>query len=610
MLQKASEKGPEKRMRRADCRSQCTRTALVAALAAGSLVLSEKTTRAQQQTFHLDRLEIPGAPQDGLVLFRPVTDPSPIVYAQLALGLSIDPLRTSDITNVPTVLQSSPTNLVAYQISTYVSAGFELLDRLTLGGTFPAAWIQGGNQPVYTAAVFGPNPSTTSFSTTGPAVGDTRLDARYVVWRSLDRDWAFGAQLSAFIPTGTTTNFGSDGAVAWLPMVTGEWTPPNLALPLTFVANTGIDFRHDNSINNPGTAGTQGLGIGNEWRWALGAQMPLKNGRFRVGLTFFGQTGLSNDNITGNTIFTAQNTPIEWNAEGRMQWPLAGLEHLFVGAGVGTRMTGGYGAPDFRMLAVAGTYWSLPNSASRSPQRPARMRISESDRDTDGDGIPDDIDACPTIPEDHKEPDPNDGCPAPTDRDHDGIPDDVDKCPDLPEDKDGIEDADGCPETDTDGDGIPDFKDACPKEPGTPDPDPQKNGCPKYVRLEGSTVHVLQQVHFETASATILPDSFPMLMEVVKLLQASPNIKHMTIEGHTDNRGGAAYNLQLSKQRAMSVRNWLVEHGVANDRLQSEGYGLTRPVATNETDEGRAANRRVEFKIIEQEPHGGQQRAP
>jgi outer membrane protein OmpA-like peptidoglycan-associated protein len=83
-------------------------------------------------------------------------------------------------------------------------------------------------------------------------------------------------------------------------------------------------------------------------------------------------------------------------------------------------------------------------------------------------------------------------------------------------------------------------------------------------------------------------------------LKANPDIKRMRIEGHTDNRGNADMNLDLSKRRAASVRQWLVDHGVESERLESEGYGLTRPIASNDTDEGRALNRRVEFKILEQ----------
>ena len=248
----------------------------------------------------------------------------------------------------------------------------------------------------------------------------------------------------------------------------------------------------------------------------------------------------------------------------------------------------------------------IEDTNPRSPDERARVRASirEGQKDTDGDGIPDDVDACPTVPEDHKDPDPNDGCPAPSDRDGDGIPDDVDKCPDQPEDFDGIQDEDGCPEDDADHDGIPDAVDACPLEPGSPDPDPKKNGCPKFIHLEGSQVRVLQQVHFATGSATILPDSFPMLTEIVQLLKLTPAIRRMMIEGHTDNRGDAAMNLDLSKRRAASVKAWLIQHGIATDRLDSEGYGLTKPITTNDTVEGRAANRRVEFKIT-QEDEGG-----
>ena len=117
-------------------------------------------------------------------------------------------------------------------------------------------------------------------------------------------------------------------------------------------------------------------------------------------------------------------------------------------------------------------------------------------------------------------------------------------------------------------------------------------------------MRVLQQVHFATGSATILPDSFPMLQEIVQLLKATPAIKKMRIEGHTDNRGAAEMNLDLSKRRAASVKNWLIQHGIEAGRLESEGYGLTKPIQSNDTDAGRQANRRVEFHIVE-EDNGG-----
>jgi OOP family OmpA-OmpF porin len=579
--------------------------------AAGSLLgmlLASKPVQAQQSTFHLDRLEVPGAPDDGLVLFRPATQERAIVYAQLGLGLSINPLRMSNIvTDDPATLRRSQSIAISNQFSTYMSAGFELLDRLTLGVTMPIAWEESGNLPAPSPG-FNPQAYTT-YSTSGVAVGNMRIDGRYTFYRSENRRWQFGGQLSIFAPTGagSSTNFGGDGGgIELMPMLTGEWTPLHF---LTIVANTGFQFRNDNSINDPaGQSGTKnGLGVGDEWRWAVGAFLPLNNGKIRLGGTIWGQTGITSDQTVGNTAFTRQNSPIEYDFEGRLRLPMAGWEHWYVGLGGGSLILPGYGAPDFRATALFGTYFVIEDTNPQSPDARRRIResIHESSKDTDGDGIPDDVDACPTVPEDHKDPDPNDGCPAPSDRDGDGIPDDIDKCPDNPEDFDGIQDEDGCPETDADNDGIPDAQDACPLVPGQPDPDPKKNGCPKFIQLEGSTVRVLQQVHFQTGSANILPDSFPMLTEIALLLKATPAIKKMMIEGHTDNRGDAAMNLDLSKRRAASVRTWLIQHGIVPDRLDSEGYGLTRPITTNDTAEGRAANRRVEFKITQEDDSSG-----
>jgi len=587
--------------------SGCWAVRGAAAAALAGVLLASGPARAQQATFHLDRLEVPGSPDDGLVLFRPVTQERAIVYGQLGLGLAINPLRMSDlITNDPATLRASQANAITNQFSTYMSAGFELLDHLTLGVTMPIAWEESGNLQNFNSS-FNSHAYTT-YTTSGVAVGNLRLDARYVIARSENRRWAVGGQLSLFAPTGSgsASNFGGDGGnVELMPMVTGELTPVHF---LTLVANTGFHFRSDNSINDPaGQNGPRnGLGVSDEWRWAVGAFLPLANGKYRLGGTIFGQTGIKSDPTVGNTAFTRQNTPIEYDIEGRMRLPMAGWEHWYVGLSGGSLIAPGYGAPDFRAVALLGTYFVIEDTNPQSPDARRRIResIRESTKDTDGDGIPDDVDACPTVPEDHKDPDPNDGCPAPSDRDGDGIPDEFDKCPDNPEDFDGIDDEDGCPEDDADHDGIPDAQDACPKEPGQPDPDPKKNGCPKFIHLEGSTVRVLQQVHFQTGSATILPDSFPMLTEIAQLLKATPAIRKLMIEGHTDNRGDAAMNLDLSKRRAASVKTWLIQHGIEPDRLDSEGYGLTRPITTNDTVEGRAANRRVEFKIT-QEDEGG-----
>jgi outer membrane protein OmpA-like peptidoglycan-associated protein len=275
-----------------------------------------------------------------------------------------------------------------------------------------------------------------------------------------------------------------------------------------------------------------------------------------------------------------------------------------VGAGAGTAILRGYGAPDLRVVALLGTYLPLSDSDAKSPERKVKTRArwrQEHASDRDNDGIPDDIDACPNEAEDHQGNDPNDGCPMPPDRDGDGIADAYDKCPDQAEDKDGIDDGDGCPEDDVDSDGIPDVQDACPREPGQKNTDPKKNGCPAFIKVEGNVVRIMQQVHFATGSTNILPDSFPMLQEIANLLKANPGIKRMTINGHTDNRGGADLNKRLSQGRADSVMRWLTQHGVEGNRLEAHGYGLEQPIEDNNTEPGRAANRRVEFKILDED---------
>ena len=575
------------------------RIALMGTLGLGAFASASLTSgdaAAQQSTFHLDRVEVPGSPDDGFVLARPYTRQNTIFFAQLALGYSLRPLKTSQVTTDRGTLSRPPSAVIQDQFTSYASLGFELADRVIVGAALPITWIEDGANPSYTGSNIQGGNKNTTVNTSGPAVGDMRLDLRAVLWRSEDRKAAFGAQLSVFAPTGTTANFGGDGQTTVMLGVNGEWTVKSI----TLVANTGVHFRPVNSINDP-NAGS-GLGIGDEWRWAVGAFLPIKKNKFRIGGSIFGQTGLENGSITGNTVFTGRNTPIEWMLEGRMRFGPS--NHWWTGASVGTRIANGYGAPDFRTMGMIGAYVPILDSNANSPDRKMALREkwrAEHTGDADHDGIPDDLDACPTEPEDHQGSDPNDGCPTPPDRDGDGIPDQFDKCPDVPEDKDGIEDGDGCPEDDADKDGVPDASDACPREPGQPSPDPKRNGCPQFIKMEGSVVRVLQQVHFATGSTTILPDSFPMLQEIANLLKANPSIKRMSIEGHTDDRGDAAMNKKLSDGRAASVKTWLAQHGVEGDRLESHGFGEEVPIADNNTADGRAANRRVEFKIVNED---------
>ena len=178
-----------------------------------------------------------------------------------------------------------------------------------------------------------------------------------------------------------------------------------------------------------------------------------------------------------------------------------------------------------------------------------------------------------------------------------------DRCPLEPEDRDGFQDEDGCPEPDNDHDTVLDPVDQCPLAPGRP----EDNGCPRTVRLdtETGTIFILQRVEFATNRDVILDRSFPILVEVAAIMLANPQLRRLRIEGHTDDRGRDANNLDLSRRRAASVIRWLSEHNVAGTSLEGWGCGELHPMETNGTADGRQANRRVEFHIVDPAPPGG-----
>ncbi len=220
--------------------------------------------------------------------------------------------------------------------------------------------------------------------------------------------------------------------------------------------------------------------------------------------------------------------------------------------------------------------------------------------DTDGDGIPDNLDRCPLNPEDKDGFQDEDGCPDP-DNDNDGITDAMDACPNDP----GPVENRGCPTMDRDHDGIADAEDACPDEPGIPDPDPKKNGCPRKMSLvvvKKDRIEIKQQINFDFAKSTIRgAQSFQILDQVTQVLKDFPGIKKVKIEGHTDSIGGKATNQHLSQARAEAVMKYLAGKGVDADRMEAEGFGMEKPIASNATERGRAQNRRTEFNIVERD---------
>ncbi|MCB9709087.1 MAG: OmpA family protein [Myxococcales bacterium] len=222
------------------------------------------------------------------------------------------------------------------------------------------------------------------------------------------------------------------------------------------------------------------------------------------------------------------------------------------------------------------------------------------DGDRDGDGILDSVDACPDEPEDFDGFEDEDGCPDP-DNDKDGILDKDDLCPNDPEDKDGFEDQDGCPDVDNDKDRILDVDDTCPNKPETYNGFEDEDGCPDKgdVIVEENRILILQKIYFETNSAEIQKRSIPIVDALAATLVGNPQIRLIEIQGHADERSSDAYNIRLTKARAASVREALVNRGVAPGRMRSAGYGERCPVDPSHNEAAWEKNRRVEFKILE-----------
>jgi outer membrane protein OmpA-like peptidoglycan-associated protein len=119
------------------------------------------------------------------------------------------------------------------------------------------------------------------------------------------------------------------------------------------------------------------------------------------------------------------------------------------------------------------------------------------------------------------------------------------------------------------------------------------------VQVRGQFLQIGRRINFATDSHEILPSSFGLMTEIADVLIRNAEITSLEIQGHTDNQGAAAHNMELSQQRADSVLRWLSEHGVSASRMTAQGYGMTRPLVPNITPANRARNRRVQFVIVE-----------
>lgn len=221
---------------------------------------------------------------------------------------------------------------------------------------------------------------------------------------------------------------------------------------------------------------------------------------------------------------------------------------------------------------------------AKEEEKPVEAAAVVAEKDSDNDGVLDSADKCTDTPSGVKV----DAKGCPVDSDKDGVTDDKDKCPNTAA---GTEvDEKGCAVVkkvelkDSDKDGVYDDKDKCANTPEGANVN--NNGC-----------WVVKDLRFDLGKTTILALSKPNVDEVVVVMQKNPEMK-LEIQGYTDNSGSAKFNQKLSEKRAIAVMEYIKSKGIAKNRMTAKGYGIENPAETNDTEEGRALNRRVELKPV------------
>ncbi|MGK4007998.1 OmpA family protein [Sorangium sp. So ce1036] len=524
-------------------------------------------------------------------------------------------------------------SIVEHQMFLHLNGSFTVWDRLHLNVDVPLAVLQQGESPAAEGLAFA--------SPSGAEIGDLRLGLRLRLLGDYFDPFQLAVGGYVWLPTGDGEpgSFVGEGSVRGMPQIIAGGRIPNLVWSLS----AGVELRPSQTFAQvqQGLSLNTGAGLG---------LLLLPEEQLQIGPEVNVTTVLEGPE--------ARNTNVEALLGVRYRFAPA-LRDFEIGAGVGPGFTSGLGTPDVRAVAmlayspevrredpdrdkdrILNERDACPDTAGVASDDPKKHGCPPSDRDKDG--ILDEVDACPDTAGVANDDPKKHGCPPPGDRDKDGITDDVDACPEQPgptnedpkqhgcppppdTDGDGVIDAeDACPNIagirtadpatngcpgDRDGDTVRDDQDACPDEKGKVDPDPAKNGCPVAVRMTETEIVILQQVQFDTNKATIKKASDELLEEVAGVLKEHPEILKVEVQGHTDPRGGRAYNMKLSQARAESVVKALVQRGVEAERLTPKGYGPDVPIADNDTAEGRQKNRRVQFKILEKKPKQ-QQEAP
>ncbi|MBL8681463.1 MAG: OmpA family protein [Myxococcales bacterium] len=608
------------------------RSTAVAALLSSLIALShERTSSAQTAPQREEYFYYRHAGQQtafDVNLFEPSTSPQSVFSLELARV----PTHLTFTASLFTIYAYQPlvarvdnvtTSLVEHDFRAEIQGSLGLFQFLELGLAMPVAYtnharaLVGGD-----GGIEGIAPGTTAQLAGSFRAGDLRLHVKLPFLRN---PLELAARVAITAPIGSigasdacseAMSGNASAACGGNPVTRGQafsssiaWTiMPQLLVsrqvgPAVLAANLGYRFRERNGL----PAGGKPFVIDDEFQWGLGARVAVHR-LVNVGGEINGRIGVLN---AMGTTQTERGTETSINAT---SWPVEALvgadihptQALSLDVGIRRGLSGGYGSPTIG--AFMGARYSVTGrTCSNGPEDYDGFEDSDycEDPDNDADGVLDNDDRCPNDAEDRDGVIDDDGCPDP-DNDADGKLDDDDRCPVEPEDYDGTADDDGCPDPDNDRDGIPDTADQCDNDPEDLDRFEDEDGCPEpgpapvVVTRTESRLLLSQRIYFEYDSDVIRNVSFDILNEVGATLRRNPDITMLRIEGHTDSAGVAQYNLDLSFRRARAVVEYLVQRGVERNRLDFRGFGSQRLAGPDDTPDGQALNRRVEFVIVSQ----------
>lgn len=553
----------------------------VVALCALTLLVSLLTLPVRADPFAVESLEPVPFVNDSIIGVASSRTLTPGAYTLSAFGAyGRKPLSIENAQRGNTLAE-----LVGSVGTLQLMGAVGLFSRLDVGLSLPLHRISRGSE-------FDPAPppalSGLVVADTKVALGDLRIVPRL---RLLGGEEGFGLALLApiYVPTGKGESYAGE-PFRFEPRVSADYRS---ARGMLIAFNAGYLVRKRADI--------LGARVDDMVRLGLGAELPIA----------WGLSGMAEIDTQLNVLngsLNKANAPTEG---------LLGLRFRKAGflaqLGAGTGIVRGIGAPRYRVLAALAFTHTPPPDSDDDDVRDDLDRCASDPEDRDGfededgcpdldndrDGVPDALDRCLNEPEDQDGFDDADGCPDP-DNDMDGVPDTRDDCVNDPEDRDGYEDGDGCPDLDNDADGVPDSEDRCPGEAGIP----EEVGCPPpppppTVEITEEKIEITQSVFFARNSAAIDARSDALLDEVAELVLAHPELTLISVEGHSDSTGPKLVNRRLSRDRAQSVVDALVARGVARERFEVAGFGPDRPLVSNDTEEGRAQNRRVELRIVE-----------